>query len=152
MTLKIASNDIKNLNRFINEENEFKRFILCQLWITQQYTGTINDTITKTINNVKGPLSDSIIYNILRDIKQKLTDENERLSLVVQNLQNTFDLVLVMDEVLGLNMKSEDGLLNEELEKLKLRIKNNVEYIDKINNLSENQIAQIRSKNENSQN
>lgn len=149
---KVASNDIKTLNKFINEENEFKRYILCQLWITQQYTATINDTITKTINNVKGPLTDSIIYNILRDIKQKLVDENERLSLVVQNLQNTFDLVLVMDEVLGLNMKSSDETLNGELERLKLRIKNNVEYIDKINNLSENQIAAIRSKNENSQN
>ena len=149
---KVASNDIKTLNKFINEENEFKRYILCQLWITQQYNATINDTITKTINNAKGPLTDSIIYNILRDIKQKLVDENERLSLVVQNLQNTFDLVLVMDEVLGLNMKSSDETLNCELEQLKLRIKNNTEYIDKINNLSENQIATIRSKNENSQN
>ena len=154
---KVSSNDVKTLNKFINETDEFKRYILCQLWITQQFTATINETITKSINSVKKgglipdnmSLDDSSIYNIFRDIKQKLIEENERLKLVVGNLQNSYDLMLVMDAVLGLDMVAVNNSMNDELEGLKNKIKNNEVYIDKINNLSESKITQIRNNNNN---
>ena len=142
--MKASTNDIKTLNTFLNEQNEFKRFILCQLWISQLFTSTINSSITKALTQTKDtePLSNSKIYVIFQDIKQQLKDENERLSLALNEMTKTVDLLHVINEVFGLN---ENITTNGNIDKLKHQIDENNVYIDKIDNLSEKQIEDIRN-------
>lgn len=150
---KIATNDVKTLNIFINEENNFKRYILCQLWITQQYGNSVIDTISKAITNNKSAVSVGCVYDIMREIKQQLTTENEQLAQSIEQLMNSYKFMCVCDAVFELNMKPKNDEMKLEIEKLKQKIKTNNDYINKISNLSEAKICDILSPiNEDSQN
>ena len=147
MSLKVKASDIKTLNAFINESNEFKRFILCQLWITQQFTNTLttNDILTRNINQSEpNIITDATIYNIFRDIKSKLTEENDKLAQVVVSLKNNFAVLHVMNEIFELGLNTEDEM-KDKIKQIEQTIKTNQDYINKINNLSEAQIANIRN-------
>lgn len=148
--ITITRGDIKTLNQFVNEPNEFKRYILTQLWINQLYSKTITDII-KSVNNPSSTnndiITDETIFNIFRDVKSNLACVNENIKKVLIQQQNNYDLMKVMNALFELNSNNELQQLNDELTKLKTTIKTNEDYINKINNLSENQISSIRNNN-----
>ena len=139
--MKLSNSDIKTFNKFINEPNEFKRYILLNLFINQFFTETITETITKTLSGTNNVLSDEVIFNMMRDIKQSLIIQNENLKLAVNNMKNQHDIINVLNNVLKLDLNINDDKIKE----LEETINNNSVYIDKINNLSENQIKEYRS-------
>ena len=148
MNFKMNSQEIKNLNNFLKETNMFKRYILCQLWINSLFNNIIIEPINKysksTDNN---DLTNETIYNIFRDIKANLINENSNLESVLKLQQNQRDILNVMNKVFELNEDDKIELINNELNKLSDNIKTNQDYIEKINNLSEAKINDIRNGN-----
>ena len=47
INLNAKSQEMKTLNAFMKEPNEFKRYLLCQMWIVQLFTETITEPINK---------------------------------------------------------------------------------------------------------
>lgn len=137
---KVATADIKILNKFINEPNEFKRFILCQLWITQLYNETINKNIIKRAETIQ---TTADIYNMFRDLKQAIEAENEKLNAAIGTIQTQANIIKAINAVFTLNADDEVNKYNQQLKELTDHIKTNNDYIDKINNLSETQINNI---------
>ena len=153
-TLKVSAADIKTLNKFINEPNEFKRFILCQLWINNQYSQKLRtesglmNIFNRRIKAAKTPLNATLIYDTFRDIKNELIASNENLSAVLIELKNQKSLMDVMNRLFELNVDTINWNINSEIDEIELTIKTNAEHIEKINSLSENQIEDIISNHE----
>lgn len=150
---KVSSNDTRNLNKFLQEENDYKRFILCQLWINQVFADSIRHDIVQEINpdtlgNEK--LSNSQIYGIFQNIRSSILTENERLKQIEVNLSNQYDVVRTLNEVFELSLNREVESLRRRLSSLREKIGNNEDYIEKIKSLSESKIEQIRGNDEQS--
>lgn len=150
---KVCSNDTRNLNKFLQEENDFKRYILCQLWINQVFSESITRDIVREINpdmSDNERLSNSRIYGIFQNLKNTLTSENERLRQIEINLSNQCDVVKTLNEVFDLSLNREVDTLRKQLVELREKIGINEDYIDKIKNLSEGKIEKIRGNDEQS--
>lgn len=143
--IKTSSQDIKTLNKFINEPDDFKRYILINLWVSVFYTNTIISDMVKRINNTNEKLSDSEIYNIISNIKTNLTDENAKLRMVMMNMKNNYDVIKVINNVMDLDLNDDINEINERINKIEELIKNNDKHIESIKTLSENKIAEIRN-------
>lgn len=143
--IKTSSQDIKTLNKFINEPDDFKRYILINLWVSVFYTNTIISDMVKRINNTNEKLSDSEIYNIINNIKTNLTDENVKLRMTMMNMKNNYDVIKVINNVMDLDLNDDINEINERINKIEELIKNNDKHIESIKTLSENKIAEIRN-------
>lgn len=137
---KVSSADVKMLNTFINEPDELKRYLLCQCWI-HQYIHTYNE------NNYLTPFTTtaapSSYYEIMRDIKQTLINKNETLNELLKQLQNQFKLLKLINSVFELQQQQQIDDLSARIKTIETTINTNSDYINKINNLSENQIEAI---------
>lgn len=145
---KIASNDTKNLNKFLNEPNEFKRFILCQMWIEQVFSQSITKNITQRINpevTNNERLTNAQIYQIFQGLKNSIITENERLKQIEINMSNKLDVMKTMNQIFELSLEKEVKNVVKIHDQLIEKIKMNDDYIDKINNLSENKINEVRN-------
>lgn len=147
MNLSVKSQEIKTLNTFMNEPNEFKRYLLCQMWLVQLFTKTITEPICKHSKPTTSTddLTNENIYNIFRDIKTNLINENEQLTAVHKQMKNHRDVLKVMDGIFELHNTEEIKKIDEELEKLQTAMTTHADYIDKINNLSVTKIEQLRN-------
>ena len=143
--IKTSSQDIKALNKFINEPDDFKRYILINLWVSVFYTNSIISDMVKRINNTSEKLTDSEIYNIINNIKTGLTDENIKLKLTLNNMKNNYDVIKVINNVMNLDLNDDINEINERINKIENVIKNNDKHIESIKTLSENKIAEIRN-------
>ena len=138
---------MKTLNAFMKEPNEFKRYLLCQMWIVQLFT----ETITEPINKHSKPatsnedLTNENIYNIFRDIKTNLINENEQLTATLKLMKNQRDVLKVMDGIFELQSTEEIKKITDELDKLQTAIDTHTNYIEKINSLSVTKIEQLRN-------
>ena len=143
--INTSSQDIKALNKFINEPDDFKRYILINLWVSVFYTNSIISDMVKRINNTSEKLTDSEIYNIINNIKTGLTDENIKLKLTLNNMKNNYDVIKVINNVMNLDLNDDINEINERINKIENVIKNNDKHIESIKTLSENKIAEIRN-------
>ena len=164
----INSKDVKVLQQFINStNNEFKKYTLLQLWLSQLFTDTINDPIKEAeqtttdivnlcanvdtaanksnVDTTAGANSAASIYNLFRDIKQKLIIKNQQLRQVYDKMLQQLNILKVMNVTLQL-----DNMANNAVQKYKTNvdkllhiIETNDKYIDGINNLSEAKIESI---------
>lgn len=147
INLNAKSQEMKTLNAFMKEPNEFKRYLLCQMWIVQLFT----ETITEPINKHSKPatsnedLTNENIYNIFRDIKTNLINENEQLTATLKLLKNQRDVLKVMDGIFELQSTEEIKKITDELDKLQTAIDTHTNYIEKINSLSVTKIEQLRN-------
>ena len=144
---KVSSNDTRTLNKFLQEENDFKRFILCQLWISQVFSDTINHDIIREINpeNGKEPLTNEGLYKIFQNIKQSLATENDRLKEIEVNLSNQRDVANALNEVFELGLTKEVEVITKRLIALREKIGINEDYMEKIKSLSETKIEELRN-------
>ena len=150
INLNAKSQEMKTLNSFINEPNEFKRYLLCQMWMVQLFTKTITEPISKHSKPATptDDLTNENIYNIFRDIKTNLINENEQLTAAHKLMKNQRDILKVMDGIFELQSTDEIKKIDDELEKLQNTINTHKDYIEKINNLSETKIEQLRNASE----
>lgn len=150
INLNAKSQEMKTLNSFINEPNEFKRYLLCQMWMVQLFTKTITEPISKHSKPAtpNDDLTNENIYNIFRDIKTNLINENEQLTAAHKLMKNQRDILKVMDGIFELQSIDEIKKIDDELEKLQNTINTHKDYIEKINNLSETKIEQLRNASE----
>lgn len=146
INLSAKSQEMKTLNTFMNEPNEFKRYLLCQMWLVQLFTKTITEPISKHSKPATSTddLTNENIYNIFRDIKTNLINENEQLTAAHKLLKNQRDVLKVMDGIFELHSTEEIKKIDDELSRLQTAMSTHADYIDKINNLSVTKIEQLR--------
>lgn len=157
---KELKEQIKIISKIVLEPNEFKRYMLLQLWISQLVTQTIQSPVQdiedkynkleQESDNTNGQTSEQItetvlIYDLFRDIKSKLTVKNQQLQQVLNKLNHQKNILKCMNGVLELGENS-DRALNKFIKncnKVEQLIKANNDYIERINNLSESKIESI---------
>ena len=130
--------EYKILNSIIQEPDEFKRYILLQLWITQLYTSTINDS--KLLEYSAETDDITAIYNTFRNIRTALETKNHRLTEVSKQVESKYILIKCMNELLSLDKLDAVNELKQKLDVINSMIAKNQEYIQCINNLSESKI------------
>ena len=131
-------NEYKLLNNIMNEPDEFKRYTLLQLWITQLYTSTINDS--KLLEYNADTNDTTAIYNTFRSIKNALESKNKKLIEVQQQIKSKYIMIKCMNEILSLDKLDAVNELKQQLDCIESMISKNNTYIDSINNLSETKI------------
>lgn len=139
-------NEFKILNQIITEPDEFKRYILLQLWITQLYTSTIIAVPELSSNDSKIQTSPECLYKTFQNLKKQLEMKNKKLKEVYENVQNKYILLKCMNELLSLDSINFIHDLKIELDSIKEMIDKNVVYITNINNLSEAKIEDAINK------
>lgn len=139
---------VKVLHTLMNESNEFKRYMLMQLWINQFFSSTIIDPIKALENKLKdtSTLTDtsvdtSSIYDVFRSIRVGLEAKNIQLEDVYQKMLHKRDILKVMNDTLELNANDVLTSYSANCDKVKAMIDRNTKYIALINNLSESKIA-----------
>lgn len=146
---------LKVLPGIINEPNEFKRYMLLQLWCIQFYTNTITDPIQlhenrlKDTTNITTDMEVQSLYDVLRAIKTSLTIKNEELSKVLLRMKQNMNIIKVLNQALELNNDKEQNEYIHRVNKLEKLIASNNNYITNINNLSEAKITSIINDSEN---
>lgn len=134
----LRKEEYKILNSIIQEPDEFKRYVLLQLWITQLYTSTINDS--KLLEYSAETDDVTAIYNTFRNIRTALETKNNRLSEVSKQVESKYIMIKCMNELLSLDKLDAVNELKAKLDVIKSMIAKNQEYIQCINNLSESKI------------
>lgn len=144
----ISNESLRLLRDVLKEPNEFKRYTLLQLWISQLFTSTIIDPIKSHENRIKDishNITGSIpsLYDVLRDIKSNLTSKNEELTAVLHKMNNQLDILMVLNVTLGLEQDTSIEQYRDNIKRVKDIIQSNRNYIERIENLSETKIATI---------
>lgn len=140
---------LKVLNSIIAEPNEFKRYNLLQLWVSQLFSSTIIDPIKVHENRLKdtthltSTLEVQSLYDVLRDIKTSLTIKNEELRKVLSKMQSNMKILKVLNKALELGQDQVSDDYEDRVHKLEVLIETNSKYISQIGNLSESQIDSI---------
>lgn len=116
------------------------------MWLVQLFTKTITEPISKHSKPATSTddLTNENIYNIFRDIKTNLINENEQLTAAHKLMKNQRDVLKVMDGIFELHSTEEIKKIDEELDRLQTAIDTHTDYIEKINNLSVTKIEQLR--------
>ena len=146
---------LKVLHSIISEPNEFKRYTLLQLWVSQLFSNTIIDPIKlhenrlKDTSNLTSTLEVQSLYDVLRDIKTSLTIKNEELKKVLEKMKGNMNIIKVLNKALGLEQDTEVNDYNFQVFKLETLINTNNKYIEEIQNLSESKIDKIINDSEN---
>ena len=146
---------LKVLHSIISEPNEFKRYTLLQLWVSQLFSNTIIDPVKlhenrlKDTSNLTSTLEVQSLYDVLRDIKTSLTIKNEELKKVLEKMKGNMNIIKVLNKALGLEQDTEVNDYNFQLLKLETLINTNNKYIEEIQNLSESKIDKIINDSEN---
>ena len=151
MTDAITKDAMAMLKKLLTEPNEFKKYILCQLWLQQLFTSTINEplhdinTNTDTNINTVGNDDDECghIYNVCKYIKKQLMNKNEQLKQGYSKMVSQLHIMEVMNSILTLDTIDELTEYKNNVAIVNNIIATNDEYISKINNLSEAEIAKI---------
>lgn len=134
-------NEYKILNSIMLEPDEFKRYILLQLWITQLYTSTINDSKLIEYNaDTTDTTNTESIYNTFRNIRAALENKNKKLIEVHKQLESKYIMIKCMNELLSLDKLDAVNELKQQLDTINAMIEKNNTYINSINNLSESKI------------
>ena len=134
-------NEYKILNSIMLEPDEFKRYILLQLWITQLYTSTINDSKLIEYNaDTTDTTNTESIYNTFRNIRAALENKNKKLIEVHKQLESKYIMIKCMNELLSLDKLDAVNELKQQLDCINAMIEKNNTYINSINNLSESKI------------
>ena len=156
--MSINTGDIKILQKFITEPNEFKRFILISLWSNQLFSSTFTDPIAlfkeeiskipvrigneqeNKENDLKNKTEEELYYQLFANIKKRLIAkvkeyEEVKSEMVVQNR-----ILKIMNKVLDLK---EESQINKSLNSLSAMIFKYNDYINRLNNLSEAEILSI---------
>ena len=145
---------LKVLHSIISEPNEFKRYTLLQLWVSQLFSNTIIDPVKlhenrlKDTSNLTSTLEVQSLYDVLRDIKTSLTIKNEELKKVLEKMKGNMNIIKVLNKALGLEQDTEVNDYNFQLLKLETLINTNNKYIEEIQNLSESKIDKIINDNQ----
>ena len=144
----INNESLRVLRDVLKEPNEFKRYTLLQLWISQLFTSTIIDPIKSHENRIKD-ITHNItgdipsLYDVLRDIKSNLTIKNEELTTVLHKMKQQQDILMVLNVTLELEQDTSIEQYRNYVERVKNLIQSNRNYIERIENLSETKIAAI---------
>lgn len=140
---------LKVLNSIILEPNEFKRYNLLQLWVSQLFSTTIIDPIKvhenrlKDTTNLTSTLEVQSLYDVLRDIKTSLTFKNEELRKVLDKMKSNMKILKVLNKALELDQDKVSNDYEDRVHKLESLIETNSKYITQIGNLSESKIDSI---------
>lgn len=146
---------LKVLHSIISEPNEFKRYTLLQLWVSQLFSNTIIDPVKlhenrlKDTSNLTSTLEVQSLYDVLRDIKTSLTIKNEELKKVLEKMKGNMNIIKVLNKALGLEQDTEVNDYKFQVFKLETLINTNNKYIEEIQNLSESKIDKIINDSEN---
>ena len=146
---------LKVLHSIITEPNEFKRYTLLQLWVSQLFSTTIIDPIKlhenrlKDTSNLTATLEVQSLYDVLRDIKTSLTIKNEELKKVLDKMKVNMNIIKVLNKALELEQDNTANDYSSNVSKLELLIETNNKYIEQIQNLSESKIDKIINDSEN---
>ena len=139
---------IKILHTIIAEPNEFKRYILLQMWISQLFSSTIIDPIKVHENRLKdttsltAELEAQSLYDVLRDVKTSLTIKNEELSKVLNKMELNMNIIRVLNKTLELSEDKSIYEYSSNIAKLRELIETNTKYIQQIQNLSESKFTE----------
>ena len=140
---------LKVLHSIISEPNEFKRYCLLQMWISQLFTATIIDPIKlhenrlKDTSNITSTVEIQSLYDVLRDIKTSLTIKNQQLEEVHQKMLKQMNVLKVLNKALELEEDPSVDSFTKSVSKVQQLIQLNSNYIEHIGNLSESKIEQI---------
>lgn len=140
---------LKVLQSLINEPNEFKRYCLLQMWISQLFTTTIIDPIKmhenrlKDTSNITAVIETQSLYDVLRDIKTSLTIKNKQLEEVYAKMIRQMNILKVLNKALELNEDTAVAGFTNNVSKVHSAIESNNKYIEHIGNLSESKIQSI---------
>ena len=140
---------LKVLHSIISEPNEFKRYCLLQMWVSQLFTSTIIDPIKlhenrlKDTSNITSTVEIQSLYDVLRDIKTSLTIKNQQLEEVYQRMLKQMNVLKVLNKALELKEDSSVDSFTKNTDRVKELIQLNTNYIEHIGNLSESKIEQI---------
>lgn len=147
---------LKVLHKIITEPNEFKRYNLLQMWVSQLFTNTIIDPVRMHENrlsnttNLTADLEVQSLYDVLRNIKTSLAIKNEELTKVLGKMQQNANVLKVLNKTLELDQDTVVDEYTKQLDKLKQLIATNTKYIQSIQNLSESKIEEsIKDESEN---
>lgn len=142
--MSLTTKDIKILQKFITEPDEFKRYILLQLWISQLFSTTLTEPVTifkEAITKVSAMDNDSeIYYDCFKNIKKQLMIKVQQYDKVLSEMLTQYKLIKIMDNVLELNSAEP---LQKQLTNLSTMISKYNDYINRLNNLSEAEISSI---------
>ena len=147
--MSLTTKDIKILQKFITEPDEFKRYILLQLWISQLFSTTLTEPVTifkeaisKHVadNNANNACEPEIYYDCFKNIKKQLMIKVQQYDKVLSELTSQYKLIKIMDNVLELNSAEP---LQKQLTNLSTMISKYNDYINRLNNLSEAEISSI---------
>mgnify|MGYP006908804825 CR=1 FL=1 len=147
--LTVKSPEIKVLNSMLAESNDFKRYVLLNLWTSSLYQTTLTsgiDSMLKSITDESTP-TDSDLYNMFRDLKDKLSQEVISLRSVLHQIQVRCDVLKVMNKALQIGCDKEVSDIQLVCKAIDNVISVDMSYIDHIDNLSEKQIATYRTDN-----
>lgn len=149
MTQNEYKESLKVLHSIITEPNEFKRYTLLQLWVSQLFSSTIIDPIRvhenrlKDTSNLTSTLEVQSLYDVLRDMKTSLTIKNEELKKVLEKMKDNMNIIKVVNKALGLEQEDMVNDYKSQVFKLEALINTNNKYIEDIQNLSESKIDKI---------
>lgn len=151
--MTLTTKDIKILQKFTTEPDEFKRYILLQLWISQLFSTTLTEPVTvfkeaitkyNSDNNVNNSANvnpeSELYYDCFKNIKKQLMIKVQQYEKVHSEMLSQYKLIKIMDTVLNINSAEP---LQKQLTNLSTMISKYNDYIKRLNNLSEAEISSI---------